>query len=102
MHPSKMLNKLMESIPNKMFNTIKLFLSIFNIFKCWLCIKRKLNLTAVNTRLLLYTLYFISSTFISNARLKMAKTRENAKQHPEAELSLFENYSIFIHVIIQN
>ena len=101
MHPSKMLNKLTESIPNKMFNTIKLFLSIFNIFKYWLCIKRKLNLTAVNTRLLLYTLYLISNTFISNARLKMAKTQENAKQHPEAELLLFENYSIFIHVIIQ-
>ena len=37
--------------------------------------------------------FFISNTFISNARLKLAKNQANAKQHPEAELSLFENYS---------
>ena len=39
-----------------------------------------------------YTL-FTSSTFISNARLKLEKNQANAKQHPEAELLLFENYS---------
>ena len=40
--------------------------------------------------------FFISNTFISNARLKLAKTKQKtkAKQHPEAELSLFENYSL--------
>ena len=32
--------------------------------------------------------------FISNARLKSAKKQAKAKQHPEAELSLFENYSL--------
>ena len=37
--------------------------------------------------------FFISSTFISNARLKLAKDQANAKQHPEAELLLFESYS---------
>ena len=38
--------------------------------------------------------YFKSNTFISNARLKLAKkTQANAKQHPEAELLLVENYS---------
>ena len=37
--------------------------------------------------------FFISNTFINNARLKLAKNRANAKQHPEAELLLFENYS---------
>ena len=35
-----------------------------------------------------YTLFFIS-----NARLKLAKNLANAKQDPEAELLLFENYS---------
>ena len=35
-----------------------------------------------------YTLFFISNTM-----LKLAKIQVNAKQHPEAELQLFENYS---------
>ena len=37
--------------------------------------------------------FFINNTFISNARLKLAKNQTNAKQHPEAELLLLENYS---------
>ena len=37
--------------------------------------------------------FFISNTFISNARLKLAKNRANAKQYPKVELWLFENYS---------
>ena len=37
--------------------------------------------------------FYISNTFISNARLKLVKNQLNAKQHPEAELLLFENYS---------
>ena len=37
---------------------------------------------------------FISNTFISNARLKLAKDQANAKQHPETELLLYENYSL--------
>ena len=39
-----------------------------------------------------YTLFFKSNTFISNARLKLAKNQANAKEDPEAELLLFENY----------
>ena len=31
--------------------------------------------------------------FISNAKLKLAKNQASAKQYPEAELLLFENYS---------
>ena len=31
--------------------------------------------------------------YISNSRLKLAKYQGNAKEHPEAELLLFENYS---------
>ena len=37
--------------------------------------------------------FFISITFISNTRLKLAKNQASAKQHPDAELLLFENYS---------
>ena len=33
------------------------------------------------------------SIFISNRRLKLTKYQANAKQHPEAELLTFENYS---------
>ena len=40
-----------------------------------------------------YMLYFICNTFINNARLKLVKNQANAKQHPEAELLLFENCS---------
>ena len=40
-----------------------------------------------------YTLFSINNTFISNACLKLAKNQANAKQYPEAELLLFENYS---------
>ena len=40
-----------------------------------------------------YMLFFISNTFISNARVKLDKNQGNAKQSPGTELSLFENYS---------
>ena len=40
------------------------------------------------------TNFFISNTFKSQARLKLAKIQVNAKQHPEAGLLLFNgNYS---------
>ena len=42
-----------------------------------------------------YTLIYISNTFITNAWLKLAKKQAKAKQHPEAELRLFENHSLF-------
>ena len=35
---------------------------------------------------------FINHTFISNARLKLAKIQAKAKQQPEVELFLFQNY----------
>ena len=44
-----MLNKLTESISNKMINMIKLF-----FVKYWSKIKRKINLTIVDIRLLHY------------------------------------------------
>ena len=42
--------------------------------------------------IILRAFFFISSTFISDARLKSAKNQANAKQHPEAGVLLFENY----------
>ena len=33
-----------------------------------------------------YTPFFRSNTFMSNARLKLAKNQAKAKQHPEAEI----------------
>ena len=41
----------------------------------------------------LYT-FFISNTFISNTSLKFAKCQAKIKQQPEAELLLFENYTL--------
>ena len=37
----------------------------------------------------------MSKTFISDARLKLAKNRAKAKQHPQAEFLLFKSYSLF-------
>ena len=38
-------------------------------------------------------LFYIRNTFISNAKLKLAKNKGNTMRHSEAELLLFENYS---------
>ena len=38
--------------------------------------------------------FFVSNTFISNARLKLVKYQAKAKQHPKEELLLFENFSL--------
>ena len=43
--------------------------------------------------LCVYTCFFKSKTFISNVRLKLAKNYANAKQQPDAQPLLFENYS---------
>ena len=37
--------------------------------------------------------FFIRNSFIRNARLKLAENHAKAKQHPEAKILLFENYS---------
>ena len=42
----------------------------------------------------MYIRFLISNTFISNARWTLAKNQANAKQHPEAEHVLFENFHI--------
>ena len=51
-------------------------------------------MTASDSRNLETTSFFyITNTFKSNTRLKLAKIPANAKQHPGAESLLFENYS---------
>ena len=42
-----------------------------------------------------YTLFFISNTFISNTRLRLAKNQAKAKQQSEAKMSFsVVNYSL--------
>ena len=43
--------------------------------------------------------FFISSAFISNARLKLAKSQANTKQ--QNEVLLFENFSLFSSIIME-
>ena len=38
--------------------------------------------------------FFITNTFISNSRLKLAKNQARVKQYHKAELSLIESYSL--------
>ena len=65
-----------------------------NIFKTW-CLNYNILLIFCQFHYVLYeyTLFFISKNFITNASLKLAKNQANAKQHSEAELLPFENYS---------
>ena len=41
------------------------------------------------------TRFFMSNTFISNARLKLTKNQARANQHPEAEPLQFQDYSLY-------
>ena len=43
--------------------------------------------------------FFISNTFINNVMLKLAKNQAKARQRPEAELLLFENYSLSLSTV---
>ena len=49
---------------------------------------------ALNNVFLYFSFFDISSTFISNTRLKLVKNQTKAKQHSEVELLLLENYSL--------
>ena len=48
---------------------------------------------------LVYTFLFTSNTFKSNAKPKLAKNQAIANRHPEAELLLFENYSLSLSTL---
>ena len=43
--------------------------------------------------------FFISNTFTSNIRLILGKSQAKAKQHPQAGLFLFENYSLSLFIL---
>ena len=47
-----------------------------------------------NVSLFIMHAFLIRNTFISNARVKLAKNQANARQHTWAEILLFENYSL--------
>ena len=47
-------------------------------------------------------MHAISNTFIINARLKLAKNHANAKQNPEAEYLLLENYAYSSPTLFEN
>ena len=63
---------------------------------CGLTKYRKYRLNSSGFSRLAFDIHtcFISNTFINNDRLKLAKNKAKAKQHPQAELLLFENYSL--------
>ena len=41
-----------------------------------------------------FRITFVSNTFLSNARLKLAENQVKSKQYPKTELLLFQNYSL--------
>ena len=47
------------------------------------------------TTIKLHAFFYISNSFISKAKLKLTKRQTNEKQHTQAELLLFRNYSHF-------
>ena len=57
--------------------------------------KYKVTLTSSYLLASLVHDFFLSNTFISNARLKLAKYQAKAIQHPEAKVLLFQNYLFF-------
>ena len=107
------MRKMLKSQLRNLFSlqekrSFPLKISSVNVTKCYLRIwshllKKSLKfhfLCSVYYQLNLFfprlpfsTCFFISNTFISNAKLKLAKTQANGKHHPEAEFQLFENYS---------
>ena len=59
----------------------------------YLCVYLYILYQFLKLQQLLIHAFFVSNTIISNVRLKWAKNQTNAKQHPAAELLLFENDS---------
>ena len=80
-----------------MFSVFKI--SVFVPLACltWSCKKDHLffyKKGKASSQLNCYTLFLqATNTFTSNTRLKLVKNHAKAKQHPEDEFLLFENYS---------
>ena len=49
---------------------------------------------------LLLETFFISNTFRNNIKLKLVKNHAKPKEHPEAELLLFQDYSLFLSTLL--
>ena len=81
---------------------LSLRITVFHTHVFWITCSFFKTMIVVNGCSLTYSVlklsaihaFFISNTFIRNVRLKLAKNQEKAKQHTEAEILLFENYSL--------
>ena len=96
----KILNKLFKFLlaAREMFGSFRTKHLWWSPFKspCKPSFKLSIKLLRAAINIKKYTFLLISDTFISNVRLKLTKNEAKAKQHPEAELLLFENYSLFL------
>ena len=62
------------------------------------CLRKK-RIVSHNFKFYVVHAFLVGNTFLSNARLKLAKNQSNAMQHPEVELLLL--FTFFVHVIIK-
>ena len=70
----------------------KTFFLFFKL-KVWILLTA-LTGSLVSGHFWFFTRFFVSTTFRSNTRLKLAKNEAIAKQQPETDLYLVENYSL--------
>ena len=61
------------------------YLSYFRLSFALLSLKIELYI-------LIHVFFYIRNTFINNARLRLAENQTSARQHPEAEVLIFEHY----------
>ena len=88
---------LMKLVKVYNYSSTKFHLSCLTRFSTRLCLSIAcLCLSILLSYLRLYTTHFF---YISNTRLKLAKNQAKAKQHPEAELLLFEKYSHSLSIL---
>ena len=79
------------SVQPMLFVKIPSSISFYEIFSSRTA--QKLTVTHTFFFCFFFCFVFLITTFISTARLKLAKNQANAKQHPKAELLTFENNS---------
>ena len=76
----------------------------FYFLLCFYCIIKRAFLILLFFQAMLYYLqlcgFFKSNTFVRKTMLKSAKNQAKGKQHPDAELSLLENYSLFSSMLL--
>ena len=79
---------------------------IISTFFYYLLISLFVTMDSISLILKENTRFFINNTFVSNARLILAKNQANAKQQPEGERLLCDTFALLfftflIHAIIQ-